>query len=244
LGAGVHVQFERLGYFFTDPKDHADERVFNQTIGLKDSWTKKPGRRPPEEPPAAKEKPGREPREYSADVQSRIDAMLAAHDLPRQEATGLALSPSLSLFFEDMVADGARPRAAASWVLSEVRSVLEGEGLEPLRFGPAEIVQLISLVESGVVSNRHAKEVFTVLSTEGGRPAEIVDQLGLQTISDSASLEAAVDRVLADNPDSVERFRGGEKRLQGFFMGQVMRAMEGKADAREVSQILARKLRD
>jgi glutaminyl-tRNA synthetase len=254
LGPGEHVQFERQGYFFTDPEEHsADQPVFNRVISLKDGWAKTQaknktsqkleGSRTEPAPTQAPASATPEEHRYSPEVHERIEDLIGRHGLPRQEATGLALSGGLQLFFEDTVSLGARPSSAATWVLGEVRSVLEGDALEPLRFGPSELAVLLSLIESGRVTNRNAREIFRTMSRESGQPEEILASLGLESISDGDSLAAAIDQVLAENSDSVERYRAGEKRLQGFFMGQVMRAMGGKADARELSRILAEKLK-
>ena len=120
---------------------------------------------------------------------------------------------------------------------------MEGDGLEPLRFGALEIADLIGLVDAGRVSKRNARKIFGVLSDEGGQPVAIMAALGLESISDGARLQAVIGEVLANHPDQVARFRDGQRQLQGFFMGQVMRAMGGKADAREVSRLLIEMLR-
>ena len=193
--------------------------MFNRVIALKDSWVKR-GKAPKANPPKRVETPNRPPQEptgprvYPKAVQDRIDHLSRQFELPLQAAAGLAQSPALTGFFEDTVAAGTRPNSAASWVLGEVRKVIEGDGLEPLRFGPTEVAALISLVEAGRVSNRNAKDIFEVMARESGQPEQIMADLNVESISDQGQLEVVIDQVLTEHSDAVARFRAGERKLQ------------------------------
>lgn len=89
---------------------------------------------------------------------------------------------------------------------------------------------LVSLVDQGIISSSVGREVLTELVAQGGEPIEIVSRRDLEQVSSEAALAPVIERVLADHPSEAERFRAGERRLLGFFVGQVMRATDGKAD--------------
>jgi aspartyl-tRNA(Asn)/glutamyl-tRNA(Gln) amidotransferase subunit B len=100
----------------------------------------------------------------------------------------------------------------------------------------------VQLIEGGVISGKIAKEILPELLQQGGSPKAIVDARGLGMISDPAAITAIVDALLAAHPDEVEAFRGGKTKLQGFFVGQLMKQTGGKADPKLANQILNTRL--
>jgi aspartyl-tRNA(Asn)/glutamyl-tRNA(Gln) amidotransferase subunit B len=102
---------------------------------------------------------------------------------------------------------------------------------------------LVIAVESGVVSGPAAKEVFAEMMQRGGDPDQIIAERGLAQVSDEGAITAMVDEVLAGNPDKVDQYRGGKTALFGFFVGQVVRASQGKANPQVVQKLLAERLR-
>ena len=92
---------------------------------------------------------------------------------------------------------------------------------------PEMLAELIILIEKGTISGKIAKEILPELLEKGGSPQEIVESRGLVAISDPDELGAIIDKILADNPDKVEQYRGGKTKLQGFFVGQIMKATSG-----------------
>jgi len=101
---------------------------------------------------------------------------------------------------------------------------------------------LMTLVDQGITTARSARELLPVLVREGGDPAALVRERGLETVSDAGVLEAAVTAVIAENAENAERYRSGEEKVLNFLMGQVMRRTGGKASPAQVRELLARKL--
>ena len=101
---------------------------------------------------------------------------------------------------------------------------------------------LIDLIADGTISGRIAKDVFADMFDTGRAAADIVEEKGLKQVSDSGALEATVDQVMADNPDRVADYRGGNQKLLGWFMGQIMKASGGKANPQMVNELLRKKL--
>jgi aspartyl-tRNA(Asn)/glutamyl-tRNA(Gln) amidotransferase subunit B len=101
---------------------------------------------------------------------------------------------------------------------------------------------LIDLIADGTISGRIAKDVFADMFDTGRTAADIVEDKGLKQVSDTGALEAAVDQVMADNPDRVADYRGGNQKLIGWFMGQIMKASGGKANPQMVNELLRNKL--
>ncbi len=143
-------------------------------------------------------------------------------------------------------APGLDAKRVSNWFLGEVLRALNESGTRAseVKFKPAQLASLLGLVDAGTISHSAAKEVFAVMFAEGTDPREVVEQRGLAQVSDTSSIEAVVDDVLAKNAAEVERYRGGKKNTFGFFVGQVMKAMKGKANPQVVNALLKQKLGD
>jgi aspartyl-tRNA(Asn)/glutamyl-tRNA(Gln) amidotransferase subunit B len=153
--------------------------------------------------------------------------------------------PPLRRLFDEALAAGAEPRAAANWVTGEVTGWVRREGLDPARVAltGAHLAELTIMVGEGRLSASAAKEVLDgVLRGEGG-PEAVAEARDLLQVSDAGEIGRAVDEVLAAHPDSAERFRAGEQKVIGFLVGQVMKATAGKADPRLVNDVLRERLR-
>jgi aspartyl-tRNA(Asn)/glutamyl-tRNA(Gln) amidotransferase subunit B len=107
---------------------------------------------------------------------------------------------------------------------------------------PARAVELVKLTADGKISSKQSKEVFAAVLEEDKDPAAIVAERGLEQVSDTGAIEAVVDQVIADNPDKVEAYRGGKTGLMGFFVGQCMKATQGKGNPQLINQLLSQKL--
>jgi aspartyl-tRNA(Asn)/glutamyl-tRNA(Gln) amidotransferase subunit B len=118
----------------------------------------------------------------------------------------------------------------------------ENTSIEDCPLTPGQLVGMLKLIENGTVSHKMAKTVFEDMYRSGKDPDEVVKEKGLVQISDEGVIEKAVDEVLGKNPDAVERYRGGEQKLMGFFVGQVMKATRGKANPKAVNELLRKKL--
>jgi len=135
-------------------------------------------------------------------------------------------------------------RQAANWLISELFGALNkiGKGLEDSPVSPEAGAQLLGLVGDGTISGSIAKQVLEKMLETGDCAADIVEREGLKQTSDTGAIEAAIDAVLAGNAEKVEQYRGGKEALFGFFVGQTMKAMQGKANPQVVNELLKRKL--
>ena len=143
-------------------------------------------------------------------------------------------------YFEAVVEAGAEPKSAANWVMGEALGSWNEVGRFPV--GPSRLAELIGLVSGGVVSRQAARKVYGELVDRDGSAQQVAERLGLLQVGDEGALAGWVDEVLAAHPGEVERFRGGEAKLLGFFTGQVMKASKGKADPKKVQPLLQSRL--
>lgn len=166
------------------------------------------------------------------------------HGLARADATTLTASLALAQFFEDTVAIHPQPKAVANWIMRDVLQLLRDKSLdaEDLTLTPQQLGALVSLVDSGRLTVKNGREVFVELAESGGDPEAIMSTRGLEAVQDTGLIEGLVGEVIANNPDSVASYRGGDTKVLNFMMGQVMKATKGKASPAEVKTILEREL--
>lgn len=157
-------------------------------------------------------------------------------------------------FFEQCVAQGADAKQACNWMNGDFARLLnehnqiglaQGDGTPEhpaSKVRPRHIVELIQLIADGTISGKIAKQVFEEIFETGKLPSTVIQEQGLTVINDSSAIEAAVQEVMAANPGQVEQFRGGKESLFGFFVGQVMKKTEGRADPKTVQETLRKLL--
>jgi aspartyl-tRNA(Asn)/glutamyl-tRNA(Gln) amidotransferase subunit B len=162
--------------------------------------------------------------------------------LSLEEARVLCDSRAVAELFEGAVAAGASVKLAAHWVMGEVLRVMKRDGLELPPLSAARLAELLRAVERGAISGTAAKRVFEELVANDRPVAEIIQDRGLGQVSDEDAIASAIDRVLAENPAEVERYRAGRTQLMGFFVGQVMKAMGGRANPQVVNRLFREKL--
>ncbi len=164
------------------------------------------------------------------------------YGLSAEEAAVLVAERATAAFFET-VAQGRDPKAAANWVTGDLFGALnrKGLGIEESPVAAAQLGGLIDLIADGTISGRIAKDVFAEMVETGADPAAIVEAKGLRQVTDSGAIEAAVDAALAANPAQVAQVATNPKVL-GFFVGQVMKATQGKANPALVNELLRKKL--
>ncbi|WP_417688982.1 Asp-tRNA(Asn)/Glu-tRNA(Gln) amidotransferase subunit GatB [Roseibium sp.] len=158
------------------------------------------------------------------------------------DADVLVMEQVSAAFFED-VAKGRDAKLAANWVINELFGRLNKEGLD-VSSSPVSAAQLggiIDLIKEGTISGKIAKDLFEIVWTEGGDPAEIVESRGMKQVTDTGAIEAVVEEIMAANPDKVEQARE-KPNLVGWFVGQVMKASQGKANPQAVNDILKKKI--
>lgn len=147
-------------------------------------------------------------------------------------------------YFEAVVAAQVNPKQAANWVMGDIAAHLNVEKLSitQIALTPLILAELISLIEDGTISGKIAKEILPELLSQGGSAKKLVESKGLVQISDTGAIEAIIDQVLVANPKELEQYRNGKTKLLGFFVGQVMKQTEGRADPKLTNQMLAQKL--
>jgi aspartyl-tRNA(Asn)/glutamyl-tRNA(Gln) amidotransferase subunit B len=164
------------------------------------------------------------------------------YGLSAYDAGVLTAEREAAEYFE-AVAKGRDGKVAANWVINELFGRLNKEGLDVARspVSAAQLGGIIDLIGSGAISGKIAKDVFEIVWSEGGDPAGIVDKRGLKQVTDMGAIGAAVDAVIAANPDKVADIQANPKAV-GWFVGQVMKSTGGKANPQAVNEILRKKL--
>ena len=147
-------------------------------------------------------------------------------------------------YFEAAVAAKANPKQTANWVMGDIAAYLNNEKqtITKIALTPLILAELITLIEDGTISGKIAKDILPELLTQGGSVKELVERKGLIQISNTGELEPIIDEVIAANPKELEQYRNGKTKLQGFFVGQVMKKTNGRADPKLTNQILGKKL--
>ena len=147
-------------------------------------------------------------------------------------------------WFDALLEAGADAKQGANWVVAELFGALNkrGETLATTGISPAEAAELLKLVADGTISGTIAKQVFEIMLETGEAPSKIVEDRGLKQTSDTGAIDAEIDKILAANADKVAEYKAGKPQLFGFFVGQVMKAMAGKANPQLVNQQLRSKL--
>lgn len=241
-------QFERQGFFYLDPVEfEAGHRVWNRSVGLRDSWGKQ------QAPEAAPSKPKAAPKpqepvapvdpiaELSAEDRELAIELIALHGLSSEDAAFLATRDDERLFFKE-AARKVNPVAVANWLIHELRPLVPEDGFEALAFTPTAFAELVAFHVENTLSSRQVKEVLAEMVATGKAAADIVEEKGLRQISDESALSAVADKVLAAHPDRVAAYRDGKTGLMGFFMGQVMQQTGGSANPQVVKALLEKKL--
>ena len=167
---------------------------------------------------------------------------IADFALSEYDASVLTAEAEAAAFFEQ-VADGNDGKLAANWVINELFGRLKKDE-QDISSSPIEaknLGQIVGLITKGDISGKIAKDVFEIAYTSGREPTEIVETEGMKQVTDTGAIEAAVDKVIADNPSQVEKARENPK-LAGWFVGQVMKATGGKANPKAVNELVAKKL--
>ncbi|RBP86500.1 aspartyl/glutamyl-tRNA(Asn/Gln) amidotransferase subunit B [Rhodobacter sp. 140A] len=163
--------------------------------------------------------------------------------LSEYDASVLTAEVENADYFEAVVAVCDDGKLAANWVINELFGRLKKDGadIDASPMSPAQLGGIITLIKSGDISGKIAKDLFEIVYTEGGDPAEIVTARGMKQVTDLGAIEAAVDKIIAESPAEVEKAKANPK-LVGWFVGQVIKASGGKANPAAVKEIVAKKL--
>ncbi|PAP77882.1 glutamine--tRNA ligase/YqeY domain fusion protein [Rubrivirga marina] len=243
----TRYQFERIGYFWRDPEDSLPGAlVFNRIVALRDSWAKKeepaaPASAPEPKEPAAPAGP-RDPASALSDKERETYSALVVRGVGEEEAAVLAADPTLRSLFESVLTASGKPREAGALVVHDLRRALGDRDLSDSKAEADQLAAVLGLVDDGTLTRNAAGEAVAALVEEGGTAEAAVERRGLAAVRSADALTPAVDAALADNPDEVARYRAGEERLFGFFVGQVMRRAGKGADPRAVQELLRQRL--
>ncbi len=168
---------------------------------------------------------------------------IADFGLSDYDASVLTAEAENAAYFEE-VAAGRDGKLAANWVINELFGRLKKDDDKGIKESPVSADQLgsiITLIKSGDISGKIAKDLFEIVYTEGGDPAQIVEERGMKQVTDTGAIETALDEIIAANPAQVEKAKDNPK-LAGWFVGQVMKATGGKANPAIVNQLIQAKL--
>lgn len=174
----------------------------------------------------------------------RAERYMTTLRLSEYNAEVLTSSRELADFFEETLRYFDDPKTVSNWLMGELLGYLNSAGkeLSDIDLKPESVAELLEMMNTGKVGKTAGKEVFAEMCATGKPAAAIVEEKGLTQISDSSEIEAILDEVIADNPAQVEQFRSGKDKVLGFFVGQVMKQTQGRANPQVVNDLLRGKL--
>jgi aspartyl-tRNA(Asn)/glutamyl-tRNA(Gln) amidotransferase subunit B len=179
---------------------------------------------------------------------ARRERFAREYGLPTYDAEVLTARKDVADYFEAAVHAHPNPKSMSNWVMGDLLRVIRERKLDTAPnirdwpIAPERLAALVRLIDDATISGKIAKTVFEQMLTSGEATARIVAALRLGQVTDSSAIDAAIANVLAANPDKVAEYRGGKDKLFGFFVGQVMKATQGKANPQKVNDLLKQRL--
>jgi len=172
------------------------------------------------------------------------DRFIDVYKLGFADASQLTMDKTFAAYYETIARITANPKLAANWVLGELTRELNdsGKSITESLITAEDLAELLVTLESGKINNNQGKEVLMEMFASGRTADEVIKEKGFEQISDSAAIEKIIDEVIAANGTNVEAYRGGNEKLFGFFVGQIMKASGGKANPKVVNEMLKQKL--
>jgi aspartyl-tRNA(Asn)/glutamyl-tRNA(Gln) amidotransferase subunit B len=176
---------------------------------------------------------------------ARRDRFVYDYGLPGQDADILTSERALAEWFEEAVKLGGKPKAVANWMMGELMRLLNETNtpIEDCPLKSIELVNMLKLIDDGIISGKIAKTVFEEMFRTGKDAQAVVREKGLVQITDEEAIAKAVEEVISASPGEAERYRAGEEKLMGFFIGQVMKLTKGKANPKVVNELLRERLK-
>lgn len=176
--------------------------------------------------------------------EAKKERFISEYGLPEYDADILTSSRRLADFYEETVKGFNNPKIVSNWVMGELLRILKEEGkeLEEISLTPADLVEMLQLMEKGTISGKIAKTVFEDMFHTGKKAAKIVEEKGLTQISDEGELIAIVEEVLAKNQKSVEDYKNGKEKALGAIVGQIMKATKGRANPEMVNKLIKERI--
>ncbi|MCC6712937.1 MAG: Asp-tRNA(Asn)/Glu-tRNA(Gln) amidotransferase subunit GatB [Candidatus Dadabacteria bacterium] len=174
---------------------------------------------------------------------ARRERFASEYGLPEYDAGVLTSSREIADYFEEALSHYKNPKTLGNWIMTEVlRELREEDDISGFPVTAERLAGLLNLIEDGTISGKIAKDVFAEMVSGGGDAKEIVEKKGIKQISDKGELESLISGILEKHPDEISRYKGGDQKLIGFFVGQVMKATQGKANPKLVNDILRTEL--
>ncbi len=176
---------------------------------------------------------------------AKRERFISEYGIPEYDADLLTEEKVRAEWFEDAVKAGGKPKIVANWIITNIFKRLKEEDKEinETLLKPKHLVSLLSLIDAGSTSSTMAKTIILdEIFKSGKMPEDIVKEKGLVQISDAGEIEKAIDEILAKSQKEVERYKSGDEKLIGFFVGQIMKATKGKANPQMVNELLKKKL--
>jgi aspartyl-tRNA(Asn)/glutamyl-tRNA(Gln) amidotransferase subunit B len=172
--------------------------------------------------------------------EEKKERFISQFGLSSYDAEVLTANREMAEFFETCLTQKADPKQACNWIMGPLLGLLNaaGKSITESPVTPADLARLIQLIEDGTISGKLAKTVFEEMAATGRTAAQIVSEKNLTQVTDAQTIETAVSSVLTQHPTEVARYRAGQKKLFGFFVGQVMKATQGKANPKQVNDCL------
>jgi aspartyl-tRNA(Asn)/glutamyl-tRNA(Gln) amidotransferase subunit B len=169
---------------------------------------------------------------------------VSEYGLPEYDADLLTSEKAVADWYEKAVKAGGQPKAVSNWIMVELMKLLneENKSIEDCPLKPEQLAGMLKLIDNGTISGKIAKTVFEDMYRSGKNADTVVSEKGLLQISDEEAIEKVIDEILAKNRKEIERYKAGEEKLFGFFVGQAMKATKGKANPQMLNDILKRKL--
>ena len=170
----------------------------------------------------------------------KLERYKKEYDIPEYDAEIITGTKKMADIFEATTAICNKPKKVSNWLMVETMRLLKENEMEAedISFSPENLAKLIEMADAGEINSSVAKEVFEEIFKNNIDPEKYVEEKGLKTVSDDGALREVIEKVVADNPKSVEDYNSGKKKAIGFLVGQTMKAMQGKADPGMVNKIL------
>ncbi len=241
-------QFERVGFFSTDPDSTPGALVFNRTVPLKDSWAKTVAKVSPQASlPRAPAEPSAKHAvsAQAAELSPEAAALAATYALTADESQTIAHEAVLKALFEAAVRSPtgqAHAKAIAHVLVNDLIGEMRAKRLESVAFDGSALVELAELKADGTISTKQAKAVLVEMVASGASPRAIVEAHGMKQIANADALAPVVDEVLTANADMVARYKAGNANVLGALVGMVMKQTKGQGNPKMVSDLVHRKL--
>ena len=176
--------------------------------------------------------------------EQKRERFISEYNLSSYDADLLALDKDLADFFEEVSKVSGSPKLSANWIMGDLSAQLNNENLniQDSKISSKKLGELIIRINDGTISGKIAKDVFEKIWISGGEVDETIQKEGLEQLTNFDEIESMIDKVIQSNPEQLSQYKAGKDRLFGFFVGQVMKASQGKANPKQVNDILKEKL--